>query len=189
LFIPHEKDVYPIHFTPIEMHLGSLEDVFEGEHREGHFNGVVQVLYRFFKAIKPDYAVFGEKDYQQCLVVQKLVHDFFPEITLIFCPTIRLGSGLALSSRNERLSPEGIKNAAHLYKSLVMARVLVKTQPIPSVIEQCREYLEDKGFEVDYFDIVDDHTLEPLDLYHEKKAVSLVAAKLQNVRLIDNLRF
>ena len=120
VWTPSSATIYPENFAEIALDLGNLDQVFEGYHRPGHFNGVVQVLHRLFSLIKPEAVFFGQKDLQQCLVVERLLHNYFPQIQYFRIPTQRATSGLALSSRNERLSAKGKETASEIYTSMVM---------------------------------------------------------------------
>lgn len=152
---------------PTGVNLGSLETVMEGSKRPGHFNGVVQVVYRLLIATKPDKAFFGEKDFQQIMVVKKMVADTKLPVSIISCAILRESTGLAMSSRNVRLSEEGKLKAAQIYQVL--------SGPGLSGVKE-KELLQ-RGFEVEY---VEEHNLGGLSRL-------FTAVWLEGVRLIDNI--
>ena len=119
VWTPNIDTIYPADFTEIALDLGILDQIFEGLHRPGHFNGVVQVLNQLFSVIQPQAVFFGQKDLQQCLVVEKLLAAYFPQIKYFRVATLRAESGLALSSRNERLTSKGKEVAAEIYASML----------------------------------------------------------------------
>jgi pantoate--beta-alanine ligase len=160
---------------------------FEGEVRPGHFSGVATVVCRLFLAVPADVAYFGAKDWQQTLVVKRMVRDLGMPIGITVCPTIRESDGLALSSRNAYLSPDERSRAAALHESLVHAEQAWLAGGEVATIEQAmRSHLAARGVAVDYAAIVDRESLDPL-ASPTAEAVALVAGRLGATRLIDNL--
>jgi len=174
----------------VTVHVPGLSDILEGAHRPGHFDGVASVVTRLFQQIQPDLAVFGRKDYQQLAVIRALVRDLFIPVELIGAPTIRDADGLALSSRNQYLSAAERALAPALYRSLstVRAGVLAGQDPT-AVTASARAQLASSGFAVDYLEL---RTAE-LEVLEAGRPigdlVALVAARLGNTRLIDQLEF
>ncbi len=189
-FIPDTSTMYPKGYSKVKLDLGHLETVFEGPMRPGHFDGVVQVVYRLFYYIKPDNAYFGLKDFQQCMVIKALRNTYFPEIHLQFCPTGRLPSGLAMSSRNERLSEAGKLKAAAIYKVLQTIKNLSNHIEVPDALTYGRYILKEAGINCEYLDLANADNLLPSKKWLRKeKNVVLVAAYVEDVRLIDNIVF
>ncbi|HEY1048012.1 MAG TPA: pantoate--beta-alanine ligase [Bacteroidia bacterium] len=190
LFLPLQSEIYPEGNQKIELDLGVLNEVFEGPNRPGHFDGVVQVVHRFFDLVKPDKAYFGLKDYQQCMVVKQLRDHYFKEIDLIFCPTSRTESGLAMSSRNARLSKKGIETAAIIYKALNAVKSLYQQVEPKDALFYGSYILKRAGMEIEYFDLANSDSLISNKKWMKKgKNVILVAVWLEGVRLIDNMVF
>ncbi|HLI28897.1 MAG TPA: pantoate--beta-alanine ligase [Chloroflexota bacterium] len=188
LFGPTVEEMYPpgaASWVEVE----GLTARWEGEHRPGHFRGVATIVLKLFLAALPDRAYFGEKDYQQLRVVERLAADFLPELQIVACPTVREADGLALSSRNAYLTPEQRARATALYRALCRARALLADgeRSGPVLEAAMREVLlAVPGLRLDYAAVVDAATLEPLAVV-DRPARALVAARLGDVRLIDNL--
>lgn len=191
LFLPDIEEIYPTESSKtIDFTVGTLGDVLEGVHRPGHFNGMATVVKRLFDIVKPDKAYFGNKDFQQFLIVKKLVLDCHIPVEVIPCPTLREADGLAMSSRNALLSAEQRLEATFLYQMLQKAKDLIltqshKRQDIINII--LRDFLANGNFTVDYFDICSVETLQPLEDFANKEIVICVAAYLGKIRLIDNI--
>lgn len=189
VFAPSAEEMYP-NLPALKFDFGSLETVMEGKFRPGHFNGVGIVVAKLFHIVKPTKAYFGLKDLQQVAVIRRMVNDLSFDLELIPCPTLREPDGLAMSSRNTRLSPEARALAPQIFKALNLAKEsLQKVGNInlakESVNQHFRQYPE---FELEYFEISDFDTLEPLESYDKsKKAALCIAAFLGGVRLIDNI--
>ncbi len=188
LFNPTALEMYP---EPVndKYNFGSLENVLEGRFRPGHFNGVAVVVRKLFEIIEPDRSYFGEKDYQQLRIIESLVNDYQIPVDIIPCPTVREEDGLAMSSRNKRLSKKERKIAPVIYKTLEEARKLAYETPVTVLIRQARENIENINvFNLEYLEIVDGKTLLPVDrLIKGNKYIICIAAQLGNVRLIDNV--
>jgi len=188
VFAPDEQTIYPPGGqTTVDVgHLGTL---FEGQHRPGHFQGVATVVVKMLNITTPDTAFFGQKDFQQQLVIRQLCQDLHLPIDIVTCPTIRDDDGLALSSRNVLLAPEQRVIATSLSRVLRHAREQWQNgfNDLPALRQQLREQLESTpGLELDYATIVDANTLEETTADSET-LVALVAASVGNIRLIDNL--
>jgi len=189
VFMPNVEEMYPTGADEAwHIDLGNAEFLLEGEFRKGHYQGVTQIVKKLFDAVEPDVAMFGQKDFQQVLMIKNMLAYFKLPITIITCPIIREDDGLAMSSRNIHLSADDRKHSLVLSKSLQF------------VIDHFDEYslseLEDKakvfynnidGVELDYFTIANGNTLEPAKSKDEDNLVALVAAKVGSTRLIDNM--
>lgn len=189
LFLPEATEIYPesqVLKEPYE--LGYLETVLEGAYRPGHFQGVAQVVERLLRIVAPDRMYLGQKDYQQCAVLQRLIDLKQLPVTLVSVPTVREPDGLALSSRNRRLTAPQRNVAGLLYQCLVSIQAKEGLLPFPVVQKECRELLEHKGLRPEYIELADAETLELLNDYNPgRKTVALIAAYLGDIRLIDNL--
>lgn len=188
LYLPSQIEIYPDSFQPIELDLKGIDNQLEGEFRPGHFDGVVQVLYRLFSIVKPTIALFGLKDFQQCVVVNKLKEAFFPDIEIMLMPTVRNESGLALSSRNERLSGDGRVKAASIFKALKVAKESFPHYNPVEIENLVKSYLIKNGFEVDYVSIVEVNSFQKAKVWElDRNYLILTAVFIEGVRLIDNL--
>lgn len=188
LFLPTVDQVYPPSYTKRHYDLGKLETILEGQYRPGHFQGVCQVVDRLLEIINPHRIYFGQKDYQQCMVVARLLRllDKENQIEIVIEPTVREQDGLAMSSRNVRLNKEARLNATAISKTLTYIKTRLKTDSISDLKSSSKAALEKQGFVVDYVEIADANTLDPAET-NSGKLVALVAASINDVRLIDNL--
>lgn len=190
VFVPTYNEMYPDeNFETIEF--GDIENVMEGALRPGHFNGVAIVVKRLFDIISPHRAYFGEKDYQQLLIIKELVMRYDIPVEIVPVQTIREKSGLAMSSRNELLSIEGRNEAKFLYDLLVQAKNMSKDFSF-NYIKQFiyQQFNKNKNFKLDYFEIVDEVTLQPvLNKNKNVRVRAFIAAFIENIRLIDNISF
>jgi pantoate--beta-alanine ligase len=178
-------------FSP-KMHynLGFLETILEGKHRPGHFQGVCMVMHRLLEIVNPDHLYLGQKDYQQCMVISRLVEltGVKNKTEIIICPTSREVDGLAMSSRNMRLKEEEKKNATAIYRSLNMIKENIDKEAPAQLKKNAQIMLEEAGFKVDYVEISDAGNLSTVNDWDGKqKIVALVAAFINEVRLIDNM--
>lgn len=188
LYLPDVEEVYPEGTAELESYdFGFLETVAEGAHRPGHFQGVGQVLSRFLSVIRPDKMYMGQKDYQQLLITKKLVELLQLPTSVIGVPTRREADGLAMSSRNVRLSQEGRKIAPAIYENLCMIRNHRQQQPLAALLQKATHNLEKKGFKVEYLMLADAQTLQPAENFTAESQVLLTAVWLDGVRLIDNI--
>lgn len=191
LFMPDEQAVYPqgtVEATAYDF--GELENVLEGAQRPGHFRGVGQVVGRLLEIIQPRYLYMGQKDFQQCMVIKRLIGQMGKEevTELIICPTVREDDGLAMSSRNRRLTEPQRALASVIYQCLVSIQTKIGSVPFGVVQKECTELLRQKGFEPEYVELADAETLELLPDYdNDRRMVALIAARLGKVRLIDNM--
>lgn len=187
VFIPEPEVMFPAGYSKIELDLNGLDTKLEGQSRPGHFDGVVQVVYRLFDYIRPDKAFFGLKDYQQCMVIRLLKKKYFQDISLEFLPTIREADGLAMSSRNARLSPAGRMKAPVIHKVLQAVVSLSRHVVARDALKYARHLLARENVQVDYFELVHADTLQPgQDWFKKGKNVLLTAVIIDGVRLIDN---
>lgn len=174
--------------TVFEFDFGGLDQVMEGKYRPGHFNGVVQVVSKLFRLIQPTRAYFGEKDYQQLAIIHRMVHLMQLSVEIIDCPIVREESGLALSSRNERLSPAEKQQAVNISHILFESRQLKACQTVKQVeswvIEQVNRV---EGLTVEYYEIVDQKTLQPVQDF--SNAIGCITVYCGPVRLIDNIKY
>jgi pantoate--beta-alanine ligase len=186
VFAPATEVMYPpSHVTYVEM--GGPALGLEGACRPGHFRGVATIVLKLFNLVQPDRAYFGRKDYQQSLVVKRLVRDFDLPIHVEVCPTMRESDGLAMSSRNRYLSAVERERALAISRSLSLARRLAGegTREVAPIVDQMRRMLERAPVEIDYVTLADRETLEPL-VRLDRPALALVAARVGATRLIDN---
>jgi len=189
VFLPSVEEIYPHGQTGLETYdLGPLETLLEGRYRPGHFQGVSQVMSRLLKLVQPDHLFMGQKDFQQCLVVQRLIEIMHLPVQLHTVPTVREEDGLAQSSRNRRLTAEQRKNAAAISQVLSDIRGKLSSGDAGELLKQAREKLDAAHFKTDYISIARASDLQPLAYWNGKeKAVALVAAFQGDVRLIDNM--
>ena len=188
LFLPSIEEVYPANFEKKIYPIGELESILEGEYRPGHFQGVCQVMDQLLSFVQPDDLFLGQKDFQQCMVIKKLLSilDLDKKIDLHIVPTVRESDGLAMSSRNLRLNAEQRKKATLLHKQLQIIKSNIRNKPFSELIEPAKKELQKNEFKVDYLKIVRTSDLhESTDL--SNKLVVVVAAYLDSIRLIDNL--
>ena len=189
LFLPSVKEIYPADHVKKHYDLGTLEHILEGHYRPGHFQGVCEVVDRLLTIVHPDRLYLGQKDYQQCMVIKKML-----EITgrvkpeLRFINTKREQSGLAMSSRNLRLDADETEKARIISEALEYIKQSWPTEETGVLKQNAGNMLRAKGFQIDYVEIADATNLLPLAQYNkDQKAIALVAASINNIRLIDNM--
>lgn len=192
-FIPSVEEVYPEPDTRV-FDLGPIAEVMEGAMRPGHFNGVAQVVSKLFSMADPDRAYFGEKDFQQIAVIRKMAElEGFDKLEIVACPILRAADGLALSSRNVRLSPEQRAAAPGIHKVLAASVEFAEGNTLEATRAMVVEEINKLPFmEVEYFEIADPLTMRPLSSWeeaHEKPAVGCVTVYCGDVRLIDNIKY
>lgn len=188
-FIPDNTTMYP-ESSLIQMNFGSLSAELEGRYRPGHFSGVGLIVTKLFNIVNPDNAYFGQKDLQQCLIIKQLVKDLFFDINVKCVPTVREDNGLAMSSRNKRLSGEAREKAADIYKLLKVAKGrLLSDKQVEHVKNFVEEYLiEAEDIDLEYFEVVRLPGFEIVKKIEEKGSYALcIAAHVNGVRLIDNV--
>lgn len=191
LFAPEVATMYPFGAQhSVSVHVPQVTDTLEGAHRPGHFDGVATVVCKLFNLVQPDLAVFGQKDFQQLKVIERMVRDLCLPVKVMAAPTLRADDGLALSSRNQYLSPEERALAPQIHATLLQMRELIGKGHAWRVIEQAAaSKLERAGFAPDYAAIRRAEDLaEPTDGERDG-LVALIAARLGATRLIDNLLF
>jgi pantoate--beta-alanine ligase len=187
LFIPSIEQIYPQGLDS-DIKVGEMGDILCGASRPGHFNGVVQVVHRLFEIVKPDMTIFGQKDYQQLLLITQMANQYFPEIKLLSQPTIREQDGLAMSTRNQYLSINERKVAPRLYQVLLQAKQdYSDNTPVEVLTNRAKNTLSE-DFKVDYFEALDANTLKQITDNTSKIAI-LCAVFLESTRLIDNIIF
>jgi len=188
-FIPTVEEMYPKTEESWHLDLGNLEQVWEGEKRPGHFQGVTQIVYKLFRLVEPDVACFGQKDFQQVMVIQRQIDIKKLPITLHICSTVRNEKGLALSSRNMRLSAAGKDKALALYRSLNHVKRYFKVRELNTLRKEALDILHQEGeIEVEYLTICETRSLQEIDhIDPAKRHVALLVAWVEGVRLIDNM--
>lgn len=189
LFLPSASEIYPngtAHLPHYE--LGYLETVLEGKYRPGHFQGVCQVVHRLLEIVQPDKLFLGQKDFQQCMVIKKLIEQTGGLTQVQIVSTLRENDGLAMSSRNMRLSEIERANATAIHQALLQMKEQLQPGSVLQLKQKATDYLKDKGFRVDYAELAKADTLELVDEWNgQDKLVALIAAYLNEVRLIDNM--
>lgn len=180
LWRPEVSDLYPD--SPKLISSGELGKLYEGTSRTGHFDGVLTVVNLLFELVRPKFAVFGEKDFQQLFLIKEMAAKLHPEINIVAAPTIREESGLAMSSRNVRLSSSGRSEAEIIAKAL---RAADKKDSIRGARQELRNELKDSNFKIDYAEIIDSETFAVAD-ESTTKPRALVAGWIEGIRLIDN---
>lgn len=189
VYAPEVADIYEGNTVSESFNYDGLENQMEGKHRPGHFDGVGTIVKRLFEIVKPNKAYFGEKDFQQLQIVKKLVTKYNIPVEVIGCPIHREANGLAMSSRNERLSVIAKEKAAIIYQILLAAKDFFQTHST----EETTKYVEDEfkkhtDFQLEYFEIADETTLLPIsEKESNKKYRGFIAIFIENIRLIDNI--
>lgn len=188
LFIPEVEGLYPDGLDNLETYpLGKLEQVFEGRYRPGHFQGVCQVMSRLLDIVQPDHLFMGQKDYQQCMVVRELLKIKKIPVEFHAVPTVREENGLAMSSRNLRLSMTDRNKAGLIYSSLQQIAEAAGSPKMQESIDHQHNALENAGFRVDYLAVADAGNLQAPSSSDSEPLVVLAAVFLGEVRLIDNI--
>ena len=186
VFTPNEKELYPFHSLRAQVDATEAAEGLESTHRPGHFRGVATVVCKLLNLFQPDIALFGKKDYQQLAVIRAMVEELFIPVAIIAADTVREADGLAMSSRNSRLTDKQRQAAPQLYSLLQsVAEKLSGAATISTLEQQAAEQLNRSGFVTDYFAIRTRDLALPTTT--SKELVLLVAASLGDVRLIDNL--
>ena len=191
VYAPEVEDLYP-ETTKSEVYdFGELEKTMEGGSRKGHFQGVATIVEKLLRSFMPTKAYFGEKDYQQLAIIHALVKQKELPIQIVNCPIIREADGLAMSSRNTRLTPKQRAIAPQVYQALLQAKEKKGGLSIEEIIYEARHFFhQSPDFELDYFCIADAISLQPLyGKKIEQEARAFIAVKLGEIRLIDNVKF
>ncbi len=191
LFMPAVEEMYEPNEKTLDFDLGALESVMEGAFRPGHFKGVITVVDKLFNIVNPSCAYFGEKDFQQLAVIRFMAQRLHPQLNIIGCPTIRETDGLAMSSRNLRLTALERENAPIIYKCMMEARKWKGVYSVNSIKDQVISQInKTQPFKVEYFEIVDALTLQPInDWADTTNSRACIAVNTSTVRLIDNIAF
>lgn len=188
LFLPSVSEMYPPNDPIIHYNLGFIETILEGKHRPGHFQGVSRIVDKLLAAVKPDSIYIGQKDYQQCMVIKKVIELKGYRSRLQVCPTVRDEGGLAMSSRNLRLDEAQQLKAREIFKKLQFIASSMKPGELATLKKSAADALTRAGFKVDYVEIANTDTLELIANWDgQTPVVALIAAALNHVRLIDNL--
>jgi|SRR5690606_2998465 len=191
LFLPSVNEIYPHGFeTETHYELGHVGSILEGAYRPGHFQGVCQVMEKLLKIVLPDQLYLGQKDYQQCKIITLLIQQmgFGEKVQVNICPTLRETDGLAMSSRNRRLSDDARQQADGIFQALTHLKNNLRPGLLNPMLEEAKSILLDKGFQIDYLAIAHADSLEIKEEYkNEEPLVALVAATHDGVRLIDNM--
>lgn len=194
LFLPSVQEMYPNGLAP-ERHydFGTLETVLEGAYRPGHFQGVGQVVHKLLDIVRPHKLFMGQKDFQQCLIINRLIRLLQLDVELVICPTLREADGLAMSSRNLRLNATERQNALHISRTLNYIKEHLNNAPLRQLANKAIEDLKGKGFDVDYLEMVTispDGNIEFPEEPGKTPFYAVIAAReiSSNVRLIDNMQ-
>ena len=190
VFAPSVEEVYPEPDTR-QFSYAPLDTVMEGKYRPGHFNGVCQIVSKLFMMVEPDKAYFGEKDFQQLAIIREMVKQMNFPLEIVGCPIVREADGLALSSRNARLSEEERRQALNISKTLFASKEYATSH----TVEETLKFVEDsiaasEGLELEYFELVDGTTLQKIATWDETDyAVGCITVYCGEVRLIDNIKY
>ncbi len=189
VFCPDSEEMYPEKETKV-FDFGHMDKVMEGKHRQGHFNGVAIVVDKLFRISLPDRAYFGEKDFQQLQIIRELVRQEAHPVEVVGCPTVREPDGLALSSRNRRLTEARRREAPRIHEALKKARTMYPEKSVDEIITEVVSYINaSPELDVEYFEIVRANDLLPASASDAAvDVVGCVAVYAGDVRLIDNLR-
>jgi len=189
LFLPSDTEIYSGNFIKDKYDFNGIDNKMEGEYRSGHFDGVATIIKKLFDIIKPNKAYFGEKDYQQLLIVKKLVNILGLPISIVGCPIHRDDQGLALSSRNTRLTSVERSYASRIYEILLSTKELFQYQQLTEIKAWVKDqFLKDSIIDLEYFEIADNLTLTSASTINQStKYRAFIAVKINNIRLIDNI--
>jgi len=189
VFAPSIEEMYPFPDTR-EFRFGTLDSIMEGKYRPGHFNGVAQIVSKLFEIIKPGRAYFGQKDFQQLVVIRDLVRQLDLSVQIVSCPIIREHDGLAMSSRNQLLTEKQRIAAGKINKSLEKAVLLAGKTDVGTLRKNIISEIDsDPLLKAEYFEIVDEETLKPVSEWSDKTVkIGCIAVQVGNVRLIDNIK-
>ena len=190
VLMPSVEEIYPEPDTRV-FDFGQVDKVMEGATRPGHFNGVAQIVSKLFDTVKPDRAYFGEKDFQQIAVIREMTRQLKFPIEIISCPIVREADGMALSSRNTRLSPEQRKNAVNISQTLFKSRTFATQHTVAETIAFVIDSInQTPDLQVEYYEIVNGDTLQPVDSWDDAPyIVGCITVYCGEVRLIDNISY
>jgi pantoate--beta-alanine ligase len=188
LFIPNDAELYPSRENLLSIEMGYQNTILEGAMRPGHFSGVAVVLTKLFHIVNPDLVYFGQKDLQQCFVVKQLITQLNFEIDMRIVPTLREENGLAMSSRNRRLTPTQLSDAGQIYKNLKYAEKYILTKSWPDIESEVKKELRFYNIELEYIKCLDYNTGMLIDSDFKNRTIAIcIAAYIGKVRLIDNI--
>lgn len=189
-FVPSVEEMYPQPDTR-QFCYAPLDTVMEGAFRPGHFNGVCQIVSKLFDAVQPDRAYFGEKDFQQLAIIREMVRQMNYKLEIVGCPIMREDDGLALSSRNKRLSAQERENALNISQTLFKSRTFATTHSVSETQKMVEDAIADApGLRLEYFEIVDGNTLQKINNWEESQyIVGCITVFCGDVRLIDNIKY
>jgi pantoate--beta-alanine ligase len=189
LYLPEHNELYPKSHQPLQYDFGHLETVMEGANRPGHFQGVAEVVRLLFEIVTPDKAYFGEKDYQQLKIIELLVRQFGFPIQIVPCPLLREPDGLAMSSRNARLSDAERKTAPFIYQQLLWCcNNYKKHTPFQLQYAIEEKFKHNSAFNLEYIEFADSETLLPVKKWEDSNSVrAFIVARMREIRLIDNV--
>lgn len=189
-FAPEVEEMYPVEDTRV-FNLGAVAEVMEGKYRPGHFNGVAQIVSKLFDAVQPNRAYFGEKDFQQIAVIRSMVKLLNYPVEIVACPIVREDDGMALSSRNLRLTPEQRKNAVSISQTLFKSRTFAEQHSVAETIDYVVNTLNSvPDLDVEYFEIVNGNTLLSVNDWSDSDyIVGCITVYCGEVRLIDNIAY
>jgi pantoate--beta-alanine ligase len=189
VFAPSVNDIYEGKTNSISFNYDGIENEMEGKHRPGHFDGVGTIVKKLFEIVQPTNAYFGEKDFQQLQIVKKLVSKNNLKVNIVGCPIFREENGLAMSSRNERLSKTDREEASIIYKTLVTAKEKFGTKSAKEVTKWVENsFKKNKNITLEYFEIAEETTLKTCNRKsRNKKYRAFIAVFIDNIRLIDNI--
>ena len=189
-FAPEVEEMYPVEDTRV-FNLGAVAEVMESKYRPGHFNGVAQIVSKLFDAVQPDRAYFGEKDFQQIAVIRSMVKLLNYPVEIVACPIVREDDGMALSSRNLRLTPEQRKNAVSISQTLFKSRTFAEQHSVAETIDYVVNTLNSvPDLDVEYFEIVNGNTLLSVNDWSDSDyIVGCITVYCGEVRLIDNIAY
>lgn len=189
-FAPSVEEMYPQPDTR-EFSYAPLDTVMEGAFRPGHFNGVCQIVSKLFDAVQPDRAYFGEKDFQQLAIIREMVRQMDYKLEIVGCPIVREEDGLALSSRNKRLSAQERENALNISQTLFKSRTFATSHTVSETQKMVEEAIEAApGLRLEYFEIVDGNTLQKISSWEDAQyVVGCITVFCGEVRLIDNIKY
>ncbi len=189
LFAPHTEEMYSDNEQSINFDFGKLEQVMEGANRPGHFQGVATIVKKLFEAVKPDKAYFGKKDYQQLMIIKSLQQQYQLSPKIVACEIVREADGLAMSSRNQRLSPQQRKEAPQIYQTLLQAKKLCKSLSVNQLKDWITKQINANPLmSLEYFEIANSENLQSIDDWNYSKSVmGFIVVNMNDIRLIDNI--
>jgi len=190
LFLPEVNDIYSKDFEEVDlMQFSSIRNMLEGRFRPGHFDGVISVVKRLFDIVNPHNVYFGQKDFQQCVIINEIIKKYFPQISFHLCPTVRESDGLALSSRNVHLSISERQDALKLSAALALIKNnCAEFEPRDLIKQGLNLINESNRIIVDYLEIVDSETLIAIEKFSPNQtAIAVIAAFCGKTRLVDNM--